>query len=951
MLQLNIKTGDAVAYVMLPRIIPRVAELGLHFRFVAYLMALLFASVGLLPKSHPFLSPLNIGTYSTRQVFFDSARNLRFHWRNIDQIIIFILLLAALILLVSQIAVLVFFFGTGIAHAAGFGSLFATTVPDNDIALMLLDRVFGVPGFFNSCISDLNILCDPTGRALIPSEPGVYPEPYQIAMQGLFAFYSFGMLAVGGLILIYFFFALFFETLQSGVPFGRRFASFYAPLRLILAVSMLIPLPLGGNGAAANALGYNAAQYLTLYIARAGSGFGTNLWNTFNNAFTPAAGGAAGNVQEFGMLSIGTPAAGASPASQLVGIPTADRVDPLVSFMHLAHACRAMMKRSDGRTIDAFLMRGISITGEAGVNGGPKKPDIKSYLPLKQTTTFDDARIFTQNGTLLIRFGSLTPNSDAVRPFCGEVSVTIGDLTQTGSKWLFEQNFLLIAKMWENKNIVEFGDRIAANLIPGVGNGCAVTVTEDALWGAGAQACKSFPNADYYIQIRDTYQGLFNANVVTARDKQITDVKSAIDPRILTRGWAGAGIWYNRLATVNGSLYDAAHSLPEIRSMPLPMITTLLQNSAGSKNLTKESRYELGSSTEYKEISTRYKEIAGALGQVYKYFLSDAFIKSTGNNGTGNAIYDLMNFLFGTKALFDLSKNTDINPMVQLIGLGKSITDRAIINLMGGSGLEFAGGVLAQLDDWSKIGDGILKVSDAWFSVSLIALGIGIQLYYVLSFLPFIYFFFSVIKWLQSVFEAMIGMPLWALAHIRIDGDGLPGPAAENGYFLLLEILLRPSLTIFGMVSSFILFTGMAYMLNDTFTFLRGNVSGFNNPLVNNNMTNLETMHGSVDEFFYTVLYAILIYMFALSSFKLIDRIPENILRWMGSRVRNIIDETGDPVPGLIRSTYIGAFGMPLIQRGQDGMIGQAVEGLQGAAQGSGRAIGEILNSSLRSGK
>ena len=54
--------------------------------------------------------------------------------------------------------------------------------------------------------------------------------------------------------------------------------------------------------------------------------------------------------------------------------------------------------------------------------------------------------------------------------------------------------------------------------------------------------------------------------------------------------------------------------------------------------------------------------------------------------------------------------------------------------------------------------------------------------------MPFIYFFFALAGWIKSIFEAVVAMPLRALAHLRIDGEGLPGPGATNGYFLLLEI-------------------------------------------------------------------------------------------------------------------------------------------------------------------
>ncbi len=44
---------QALAYAVLPRIIPRLQALNIRFPFVAYLMGQLFGGIGLLPALHP----------------------------------------------------------------------------------------------------------------------------------------------------------------------------------------------------------------------------------------------------------------------------------------------------------------------------------------------------------------------------------------------------------------------------------------------------------------------------------------------------------------------------------------------------------------------------------------------------------------------------------------------------------------------------------------------------------------------------------------------------------------------------------------------------------------------------------------------------------------------------------------------------------------------------------
>ncbi len=49
-----------------------------------------------------------------------------------------------------------------------------------------------------------------------------------------------------------------------------------------------------------------------------------------------------------------------------------------------------------------------------------------------------------------------------------------------------------------------------------------------------------------------------------------------------------------------------------------------------------------------------------------------------------------------------------------------------------------------------------------------------------------------------------------------------------------------------------------------------------------------------------------MVYMIGMSSFKLIDLIPNNILRWMGSGVSTYNDQAGEPAEGLISKMAIG---------------------------------------------
>ena len=128
--------------------------------------------------------------------------------------------------------------------------------------------------------------------------------------------------------------------------------------------------------------------------------------------------------------------------------------------------------------------------------------------------------------------------------------------------------------------------------------------------------------------------------------------------------------------------------------------------------------------------------------------------------------------------------NQDTHPLAQLVGLGRSLMEAAAIQL----GLRISFGLAGFFGkgEWGAVAR---SIGDAMMAIFEITFAIGAILYYVLPFVPFVYFFFAVGAWIKAVFEAMVGMPLWALSFVRIDGDGLPGKSGMNGFYLLLEII------------------------------------------------------------------------------------------------------------------------------------------------------------------
>src|SRR5262249_26522136 len=121
---------------------------------------------------------------------------------------------------------------------------------------------------------------------------------------------------------------------------------------------------------------------------------------------------------------------------------------------------------------------------------------------------------------------------------------------------------------------------------------------------------------------------------------------------------------------------------------------------------------------------------------------------------------------------------------------------------------------------------------------------------------------------------------------------------------------------------------------NQTWDLVTSNLSGFD---VQTEVSGgggttslLDFMRGPVDDFFFTIIYAVIVYLMGMSCFKLIDTIPASILRWMGQSVSTFNDAREDAGQSLMGAAGVG------VQQAVQG-IGQGFGGgLQGIAKMNG---------------
>ena len=928
---LGFSLSKSVRYAVMPEIVTRINHLVMGgFDYIPYFIATVYHMVRLLPANHPYANPRNIGRFGIRHVVAEAANHLVIDRHNIDKILLFVLVLVGLALVFIQFCILAltFVFSPAMAFPVNFLDFFRVDPVSHrsqDLAFMMLDMVFGVPhpslggpgvpanmGFFESCIGS-NVQCQDNfgtgipdtntgGTALAGVAPDIgplstgaylnFPFPIHRGLHQLFAVYSNGLLVVAVVIASYFVATVLAETAQSGTPFGRRFNKMWAPLRIVMAFGLLVPLTVG----------LNSSQYIVLYSAKWGSAFATNGWKYFNDVLT---------TDYFTNGGV----------YRLISTPTLPDVAAITQFMWVINVCKHSYQFSASST-------------DPDPDFHP--PDVQMYYVLAQRKTPNAIPVaagtgyntvlnnYEDNNTVItIRFGErdeteYPKEQGHVKPYCGEVQLKLSDPrvsgdAEPGPYQIQEFYWNLIRNMWFNENANPW----SGGFVAGGGNRARFEAWTNMGKPGGTcpGACGVAADTIYFQQVNANIKASLDTTVTAAVSAQILSGRLSNGPFIgagdpvYRKGWAAAGIWYNRISEMNAPVAVSTRSLPQVSLYPLHMEEVKKKKAQYNMDTSMLERFK----PTMAGVDDAQTLLSSAVGQQLAASMHAGFVRvsnglaTSRTKATGNPFFDMIKSILGTSGLYDMRRNNDVHPLAQLVGIGRSLVESSIQAMGYGMWSSFAG-IAAGLADWGGGATLGATLGSFFFSVAMIGLTAGFVLFYVVPFLPFIYFFFAVGGWIKGIFEAMVGAPLWALAHIRIDAQGLSGNAALNGYFLIFEVFLRPILVTFGLIASVATYSALVSALNNVFDIVIHNTGGFDieaettiaPPLI-------DSMRGPIDEFFFTVIYAIIVYMMGMSSFKLIDTIPNNILRWMGQSVASFGDQREDPAQGLVGRSAIGA--------------------------------------------
>lgn len=727
--------------------------------------------------------------------------------------------------------------GGSLPTPSDYGDLFGTRTGDA-YSSVLLNELFG-PLFPSAALAE-----GATGNRTVFSS--------------IIGYFNVIILVVGGLMFFYNVTVGVLQSAHEGQVLGQRWSSLWAPIRVLFAVGLLVPVPNYG--------GYNIAQLGVAYVVKGSTNIASEIWR--------------GSVTLIlsGDIPIATSETRYSPDM----IRTLYDNASCMALLNYQYATIGSSKRVAYSEVETPVASPIN--GQGVRMAAWNDPDAVPTFPRYQSTTYVT--------------GGSRPESPGI---CG--SWYTPDLPAYILRVLDENGpdsaaatSIMDRFAAGHRDIMLYVQNEVNGLVTGSGSGSPIrqdvfdsAILEPAIFTEDLRRISQEANRRMNVLAEElrgiaaggSGHGSLRQNLLDRISGGCTtlagggDNSNAQPGQCYGEGWIGAGAYYTTLARVNAEI-NSLTTAQSVATGPTYMTMygmdqdTFVDSAGGGGILWgRNSRGELlPSEEEAQRILTRYTELysrssypLAALG--FNMSTSDiidanadagasteGFISQIGRWISGG----IQTAQAGMLSFFDPANSVGKDPMVGLISTGGMLITLGFA-LLGAS----------------MIGVRVAVVMVPFFSVIFAA---GATLSFVLPLMPFFYWVLGVTGYFLLIVEAIVAVNLWALAHMRMDGDGISGMAGQKGWLMLLALLMTPVLMVFGFLIGMAIFRITSTLISSGMFYAVSGISGGANPLV--------ALIG-------ILAFSIMIvsaYIFLLErSFSLISEFPSRVMQWMGENI------------------------------------------------------------------
>lgn len=273
---------------------------------------------------------------------------------------------------------------------------------------------------------------------------------------------------------------------------------------------------------------------------------------------------------------------------------------------------------------------------------------------------------------------------------------------------------------------------------------------------------------------------------------------------------------------------------------------------------------------------------------------------ATGNCSIGQALI---------KKIIDLGtagaggSSTIVDPIIALKNIGDYMMTTGEV-LFGGAWLASkAGDVLPDsnstvgkvidkvpgLSTINVLGDAAKIAAPILMTIAGLMFAVGALCSIYMPMVPFIHWVSALVQYMCIVVQSFAAAPLWALAHLQPDGEGM-GQRTEKGYLYLLNLLFRPILMVVGFfaAAALVILLGSAIFMMYMATVASAQ---------GNSVTGLFSIVG------YVFLFFVVMNTIVQGLFNLVFELSDDVIGWVGGIGRSTI---GREVEGKTHSLFVG---------------------------------------------
>lgn len=674
---------------------------------------------------------------------------------------------------------------------------------------------------------DISLL---TLKEIIGDWSGLSPSIQPIFSEAMIVF-NFAVLAFGSGIFAYTALAGTLQSAHDGQLLGKNWSTVWVPFRFTAGISLLIP----------TASGLCLAQLGMIWLLSQGVGLASNVWER----------AVSGYAENGGQYIAGKMATEGQIRESLKGVM-------------INELCLAAMRRTGDpemfkRTTDRSYFTGNRIIEWGGVEGSGYASDLCGSVEIDGSGLI--ANINEKIGETV---------SDAYSAAASSV---------TGSAFNFSETTRKTRKALADAKFD--GIEVAAVYFENAADDIMSISPDQSLSESKKIIMLSEHIASAYAAYKDAVANQISG-VIQAENSVLT--QQLIDSA-RRDGWFTAGTWFYQIARSNEELNSLISESPQVQTK-IAQVATDMKTSALDviDGLPQNEREQIEALVRQADAlfarntkSLSYEQInPGTHKTGILYTLQGINIGGVDKDGAyaDAAVdygYDPTN---PSPAIIQLKNVGDymISGAVAAFAISK-VAESAASAKNGAGGDAIVSGLISKAGPVGKMLSGLGSLGGYASAILLFAavalFATGIILAFWLPMLPFVNWIGGIIGWVVASLEMLIATPVWVAAHLHPEGEGVASRFAASGYMIILELLLRPVLMVFGLIIAIIIADPLLNFVASQFFHALATTGEDSTKLL-------------IAWLMKIILFTVVCWIAVNFTFKAINSVPNGVMRWIG---------------------------------------------------------------------